>query len=296
MPIAVTLQEFGILVLDENKNLLWEYSVPDHVGRFAGLDFDEKEQCFYIADMVSIKQINLKGEILWEYSNDRMFDLHSLQLLDNGNLLVASTAFDLVLEINKKQGVVWEWYAGDHYKIPKKFQLKKKIKQWLKGIDDHWTHLNHAWRLDDGRTLISLYRQCMCPVVDKEGNVIHEVSVGTDRQHYFVPYKDGYLIGDTGNSRIVQLNSDFTFKSMLSHPLFKDTLAVYPKPNGNFLVADPIARYIFEFNENMEMVWNYHIERAPKIGRSLTYAVKYIEKLDLTFSPEEKKRKELKDI
>lgn len=289
MPVAVSIQEYGIIVIDENKNLLWEYNIPEHVGRFAGLDYSEKEQCFYIADIVSVKQINLKGEILWEYSNDKMFDLHSLQLLDNGNLLVTSTALDRVLEINKKKGIVWEWYAGDHYNIPLKFQIKKKMKHWLKGIDDHWTHLNHAWRLPDGRTLISFYIQNIMPVIDKDGNVIHEINIGTCRQHYIIPYEGGFLVGDSGNGRVIELNSDFTVKHILKHPYFMEPLAVYPKLNGNFLVADTKAKRIMEFNKEKELIWDYEIRmNIPTIH--LTYAVRYIEDFELAYTSEDKER------
>jgi len=289
MPIAISIQGYGLIVVDRNHNLLFEWHDPNYIGRIAGIDYSCNENCFYVAEMNSIQQIDRLGNLVWQYNTSKTIDLHSLQLLPNGNILVTCTAIDRVIEVNKKEGIVWEWFAGDHMQPPEGYD-----KRDISITADHWTHLNHAFRLPNGETLITLMKQGKLIIVDKDGYIIwKENGLGLNKPHAFLPYKKGFIVADTYNARVLQLTKYGEIERIIKHHSFETPLGISVKDDDSFLVADSSAGRVYEFNKNYEVTWMYKLqERISKIHNPNLFDAIYVEDetWDIVYSADEKSK------
>ena len=259
MPIAMTIGQYGVIVVDDEGRLLWEWTRPNM--RMYGLDVDPETGNFYIAMFNRIVEVTRTGRIAWQFSSPETVGLHSLQRTPEGNLLVSAAPYDKALEINKEEGVVWRWHVAEHYPVPPGY-WKRMEWNYDEILSRQWTHLNHAWRLPNGDTLIGMYtgpcEDGMIVCADKNGEVHWKWGMGvTLHQHYVLPYGDEYVVCDSHNKRILMftpekgINSEINFDNK---PLGLDI-----KPNGNFLVTCPDDLSLREVSPDGDTVW----EGAP---------------------------------
>lgn len=293
MPVALTIGQYGVIVIDEEENLLWEFRKP--ALRFYGIDINPKDEHFFVTTYNEILEITKTGQIVWQYSSPEMQDLHSIQLLPQGNLLVSCAKYDKVLEIDKKKGIVWQWNAAKHFTLPENYN--PEVYNWL--------HLNHAFRLPNENTIIGMYYDPreklptfyskdnapdgMIVLVNKEGNILWSWGKRiTKHQHYVLPYKDRYIVSDNANKRLIVFHPD---EGILYQKKFnEEPHGLCIKPNGHILVTFAKDNILRELDSNFSTIWEYKLPETIRSSKSVRLTTPlYLPKWDVEFSEEEKK-------
>jgi hypothetical protein len=117
-------------------------------------------------DRGKVAILDSDGKAEWEYKSG--FDGHDLQLLPNGNVLLA-TGPARIAEVNRDKKIVW--------------QYESKPKKGYKGRIEV-----HAFqRLDDGRTMIAESGNRRIIEVDADGKIVHEVPLTVEKPD---PHRD----------------------------------------------------------------------------------------------------------
>lgn len=294
MPTALTISQYGMIVVDSDGNLLWD--MPLDNPRFYGLDIDPYTGNFYVASFGEILELTRTGRIVWRYSSHETKALHSLQLTPRG-ILVSATLYDRVLEIDKKEGVIWKWDAADHFTPPPGHKIMNEEIE-----DGRWTHLNHAWRLKSGETLIGMYHEPrdrlptdypeedkpdgQVLLVDEGGKILWSWGVGiTLHQHYIIPYREGYIIADSGNERLIYTKNPPSEGVIKYVDLPGQPLSIDVKPDDSLLVSIPAERMVCEYDKNFELVWKYKIPN--RIDAKVSVA-KYLPEWTVDYTEEER--------
>lgn len=260
MITLISIEGYGIIGVDLNGNLVWEWTYPAQIkGRIAGFDYDLTTGTIYVAGFTEVLEINKRGKTLWRYSNPQLIDIHSLQLLRNGNILVACAANDRALEISKKEGIVWEWYAKDHFTPPNDY---KEHEDW-RGIDisNQWTHLNHAWETDSGDILITLFNLKRVLSVNRQGDILWSWGEKfLNCPHYIIPFNDNYLVADSRNNRVIKIDSSGRiiqeFRSGLVEPRGIQVLS-----DISILVTSTLNKKVLEIDKNDRIIWSYTLPK-----------------------------------
>jgi len=312
MPVAMVVRRHGVIIVDEEENILWEwrYRAP----HLYGLDLT-KEGNFVISSFSSIIEITPAGTKVWEYTYPKEFlGLHSVQATPVDTFLVASCMNDSVFEIDKREGLIWRWRTIDHYRPPIGYwerltSLRMNPGDWEKFWNYQWTHLNHAWRLENGDTLIGFYYEpkAYLPIdaydretkallirVDQVGRVAWEWGRGTlEHTHYFIPHGDGYLVADSGGHRILKIKEDEVVWEMrfpYRDPKENQPLCLEPKPDGNLLVSFPFDGVVREITFDKEIIWEYQIPMQMRTGGKMVFCVKYLPSWEFSYTATEEKK------
>ena len=205
-----------------------------------------------------IVEVNMLGEVIWEYDVSTDLDQYSLagedvELLPNGNILVLFPAKG-VYEINRNKEIIWKY-------------LDSKI--------------NHdADRLPNGNTLImhgyfDTKNDAQVIEINPQGQIVW--SWYARDQFNKEPYASIYDAGWTRANAVTRLPNGNTLVSLRSLNLTVEmnpqggvvwqydwsSIGVYPHepvilPNGNILVCFPIPDKVVEMNRTTnEIVWEY---------------------------------------
>ncbi len=171
---------------------------------------------YHTSEKTRIIEVNMNGEIIWEYilpSNLKNYTNPGLDVewLSNDNILFALPG-NGVYEINRKGEIVWQYKTkeishdadrltdgntifgfggGDDKNNSQVKEVNKDgniVWQWFakdnynklqyKDISSQgWTHTNSVVRLNNGNTIISLRNFALIIEVNKEGNIIWEFDI-----------------------------------------------------------------------------------------------------------------------
>jgi len=192
----------GVILLDEEGNRLWEYPVAPG-ERLYGLDTDPAKGNIYLGvGFTKIIEITRLGNKVWEYFHPRIQDVHSIEAIGEGTLLVTSAINNAVLKISKKQGLISEWNFSDYFKSPEDAK--------------DWTHLNYVEQLSDGGMLITaLYSPDNKEVsealrTDKNGAIVWRWNRDKLRSaHCLTYFRAGhYLLGESLGQRIREIDEE----------------------------------------------------------------------------------------
>jgi len=160
---------------------------------------------------------------------------HTVQFSADGKrLLVASSAFDAVIEFDTTSGeVTWEWFAWDHgfhqsklghdvVRFPERRQALIAMGRDVLLVDDPSKfeygvatrlspgHLNSALYDVDGKILVTLFHQGTGIIIDRSTNDVREVISGFVNPHKFSRReKGGYFISDTRRGKLVFLDEKY---------------------------------------------------------------------------------------
>lgn len=202
----ISIEGYGVIGMDEDDHLVFDCRPG---ARTTGFDLDD-EGNVYIADWKRVLKVNKEGKRTWKYTHPWMGDLHSLELLPNGNLLVAASASERLLEINEERGIVWSWWAGDHFKPPSwwddhiDFRHVSRQKKWL--------HTNTTHQVNDEILVSMLGRQPEIGpyliISRREGRIIQHMHPRVQSPHHWLPYKDGYIITNSQKGQIIELSKE----------------------------------------------------------------------------------------
>lgn len=193
----------GLIVVDEEGNRFWQYN--HRINRLYGLDVDPVSGNIYYGTWHKLIEITRLGNKVWEFSHPKLRDIHAIDVIGPGRILVTSCSNDRVLEIDKKRGIVDEWYVGDHFPKPD-----------LPPNED-WTHLNFVKHLEDGGVLITMLRNpererggAEAMRVNSSGEIVWRWSEVSDRLlggcHALVPFREHYLLGDSISKGIIEVD------------------------------------------------------------------------------------------
>jgi hypothetical protein len=193
------------------------------------IESGEFENCFLITSVShNVKIVSEQGEIKWETNKNGIF-AHDSDLLPNGNVLIADTTQDRVIEIdiNDPSNIVWSWDALNENDINWTKFGQEKLGKDLSYLKDRytpfvWTHLNDVdfingtkFGRDYDSLLISLNRFNMVLEVNytdtkeilwwygdpENPNILRH-------QHNPDRYNSGNtVICDSGNDRIIEINT-----------------------------------------------------------------------------------------
>ncbi|MHA1506640.1 MAG: aryl-sulfate sulfotransferase [Candidatus Asgardarchaeia archaeon] len=222
------------------------------------------------------------------------FSPHEVEMLENGNVLIADGGGNRVIEIDREGNIVWEYSKGlggsmvmvavhTAHRLPNGNTLivdtgNDRVIEvdrdgnivWCwdasdyfpdPGIED-WTHVNDADRLPNGNTLISLRNFDMIIEVDRDGNIVWSYGVTGNysilrHQHNPDPLPDGrIIISDSENNRIVEIDKNGTVLWEYRGEL------LWPRdadvlPNDHVLITDSANGRVIEIDREGNIVWEY---------------------------------------
>lgn len=208
--------------------------------------------------------VNAKGEIEWEVPC--AYNSHDIALLPNGNLLL-HTGPATVVEMTPEKKTVWK-YEG-------------KPREGSKGIEIHAFQ-----RLNDGLTMIAESGNRRIVEVDKDGKIVHELSLTVKNPH---PHRDTRLARklDTGNYLVCHEGDgavreyDRAGKVVWHYDLDlggrprapghgpeghgTEVFGAIRTPNGNTLIATGNGNRVIEVNRDGKLVWSIGHDELPGI-------------------------------
>ncbi|MFX0197853.1 MAG: aryl-sulfate sulfotransferase [Candidatus Hodarchaeota archaeon] len=231
-----------------NGNILFVGNVGEDLPQFWGYNLHSQ-----IIEMTRAGEIIWKYDLYWRAFKDH--EIHDVDKLDNGNILIADTSRDRVIEVTRDYQVVWEWRAIDWFDPPANWDPYADMTE---NTTNDWTHLNDADRLPNGHTLISLRNLRKVIEVNETGHIVWSWGNKTVLWEPHNPDKllnGNVLICDSGANRIIEVNTTtkeivWQYEGMLNWPRDADRL-----PNGNTLIADSNNNRIIEITLDGEIVW-----------------------------------------
>jgi uncharacterized protein (UPF0248 family) len=179
-----------------------------------------------------IIEVNTYGEIVWEYIG--VAYPHEIEELPNGNILIADTGYDRVIEINyTTKKIIWEWkpeYLNWTLVNPKWNQSH----YYNNKITYDWSHLN-----DVDFKQYSTYNACLISI--RNFDLVIELNYTAE------------IITPNNPTNIIWYYGDYNNHSLLFEQHNPDYLA-----NGNIIIADSRNNRIIEINKTTkEVVWKY---------------------------------------
>jgi len=217
-----------------------------------------------------VLEVNQRGNKIWEFSGLGM--PHEVLELPNGNLLVADTTLDRVIEIDyEMKTIIWSWE-------PSKINWTEVNSKWNsthyynnpKTYD--WTHINDVEYKDYGTwnaCLVSLRNFDLVVEINYTADTTNQNKADNivwwygdysnhsllSRQHNPDYLENGnIIIADSENDRIVEINYTtkervWTSNLELRWPRDADEL-----DNGNLLITDSYNNRIIEINKTTEEI------------------------------------------
>jgi hypothetical protein len=203
-------------------------------------------------------------------------DTHDVDLLPNGNLVVANmrnwdadrgVSNDRVFVYDRETDTVtWEWRIRDHF--PNATDG---------GFREDWSHVNDVDVVDDGSAfLVSLRNFDQVVKVDREtGAIVWRLGRDDDHDVLYEQHNPDLLVGPGGEETVLVADSEndrvleyarrdgewvrtWTLATNMSWPRDADRL-----PNGNTLVTDTLNNRVIEVTPTGEVVWEYRATWGP---------------------------------
>ncbi|MCZ6672228.1 MAG: PQQ-binding-like beta-propeller repeat protein [Verrucomicrobia bacterium] len=209
------------------------------------------------------------GTILWQHS---IAQVHDLQLLENGNILV-NNGWPKVMEVDLKGNTVWEY---DSSKTEGNAGKKIEI---------------HAFqRLPNGNTMVAESGVSRIVEVDTQGNIQSSIPLQVADPH---PHRDtrlvrvldngDYLVCHEGEERVARYTSASEVVWNYKVPLFDKepadghgpeaygakTFSAIVLKNGNYLIATGNGHSVLEVTPDQYIVW--HLSQNKISGVTLAW-------------------------
>ncbi|MBD3212583.1 MAG: hypothetical protein GF311_08240 [Candidatus Lokiarchaeota archaeon] len=214
--------------------ILTYFILPNFASIHDPLDVDYIESGKYEGDFLitsvshNVKIVSEQGEIKWETNKNGIF-AHDSDLLPNGNVLIADTTQNRVIEIDidDPSKIVWSWDALNENDINWTKFGQEKLGKDLSYLKDRytpvvWTHLNDVDFIN-GTNFGREYNSILISL--NRFNMVLEVNYSETKeilwwygdpenphilrhQHNPDRYENGNtVICDSGNNRIIEVNT-----------------------------------------------------------------------------------------
>jgi hypothetical protein len=268
---AVSSETFGgsIALIDPNNlklGFISEISCPVATGMY----YDNKNKKLFVGSNKWVKVIK-GGKIITSLGNNLFNDIHSISVSPQKNLLICSTGTDSILEINPNNPskILWAWFATKNgYKQTPSGKIRKINKKLNYQIittttPEHTTHINSCWNYKKNKILATLFHQ---------GTII-EININTKKSiilfsglkcpHFIKKRKNGYLVSDTRNNRVLLLNKKFKIKKIFKNNYNWVQDAVELK-NGHFIIGDSNNERIVKVNQDGKKIEKFQMKKNSR--------------------------------
>ncbi len=235
--------------------------------------FDFKNNLMYVASMrrnkiyILNQQLNIVGEINNKYFND----IHSLNFTKKG-FLVTSSGLDLILEIDCKGKILWNWWGIENGYSNTPLNKKRKIN---KNIDNRridyptlkqTTHVSSAIFFDktEKKIIASLFHQGKVIEINKSSSKTKTILEELKQPHSIYKFGTGFIVSDTNNNRIILFRKNGKILNEIcgGFDWIQDCTEL---SNGNYLVADSNNNRIVEINGKGKILDSYNYNKNFKI-------------------------------
>jgi len=200
-----------------------------------------------------IIEVDPRGQIVWNYSDGLTF-AHSAVVTRDGNVLVADTTNDRVVEISRDRQIV---FSTD--------ELGRGAGTFSDG--SHLEYPNSAVELDDGTFLITDRNNDRCIILDRDGRILWSYDQ-VKRPHNAEMLDNGnVIIADSEANRIVEVARDKRLvwsygdgtPQKLNWPRHARRL-----PDGNTLITDSKNARVLEVDADGRIAWRYQVKYLSK--------------------------------
>ena len=205
------------------------------------------------------------GKVLWQHS---ITQVHDVQLLENGNILV-NNGWSKLMELDLAGNTVWQY---DSSKTEGNHGEKIEI---------------HAFRrLPNGNTMVAESGICRIVEVDTDGKLVFEMPMQVAKPH---PHRDtrlvrklgngDYLVAHEGEERVARYSPNGEVVWNFEIPLFGKepakghgpesfggkTFSAIVLKNGNYLIATGNGHSVLEVTPDKEIVWHLAQNDIPGV-------------------------------
>jgi hypothetical protein len=218
--------------------------------------YDQKRETLYVGSNKRIRKIR-NGKIVGELDNNLFNDIHSLSKSRRNNLLITSTGIDSILEIDfdNPKKIIWDWFATEsgYNKTPtgktRIINRKLNYQNITTTTPEHTTHINSCLNYKKGKILATLFHQGQLVEIDMKTKKSRILLNNLKCPHHIRKRKDGYLISDTKNNRVLILDKKFNTKKIIENDYNWVQDAIELK-NGDFVIGDSNNDRFIRVNKN----------------------------------------------
>jgi hypothetical protein len=271
-----------LVEIDRSGKVTWQYLVPDKGSVIDARKLPNGDVIYNTVDPslydLAFKQAAFSGGQVTEVDRSgkvvrtmRLPVTHSVDVLPNGDLLLADAGRNLVTETDPTGKVVWSWDAHDHLKAygTGNFAGYQNTLQLINPdtmrIDEgpEWLHINNAQRLPNGDTLISLRNLNQVVEVNPAGDIVWVFGPEVVKQQHCATVlpNDHLLLVDNGNARVIEVDRT-TQKIVWQYGqglLLPIQGCAYRLPSGDTLITDSAHNRVVEVTPDKQIVWDMTI-------------------------------------
>lgn len=270
-------------VTEENKHIIASDLEP------CGITIFDNYLAYTAGDKLFL--CNLKDKHIREYTHPWFASLHSVDVSpDKTHLLVASTGFDTVYEVEIETGKIhWNWKAWEQTFSRSQLGHHVVFEDWHRarlhdsevvqvssptnfmnaqgityGLPSKFRaeHLNTARYFGEDKVLITFFHSGSCLIVNKATGAVENKLQGFANPHNFSATENGFSLADTRNGRYLQFDRELNLTGGLSlqslHEEIRDEAA--PEwlqnasylPDGTLSLLDVHRRKIWLINEKKQ--------------------------------------------
>jgi hypothetical protein len=192
---------------------------------------------------------DFQDKLLWEYKGE-LSNPHSAYPMPNGDILIADTGNNRVIEVNRASRIVWttDDLGGGHGELG-----EGRISDGSRLI-----YPNDAKPLPNGQIMISCRLQSRVIDITKSGTIVRSIHGMLHRQHNPHVLANGdLLVSDSGAERVLEINKRDKIvwsyggrgQNHLNWP--RDAI---PMPNGDILITDSDYNRLIEVTRSHQVV------------------------------------------
>ena len=200
--------------------------------------------------------------VAWEYGFDK--NLFGMTILDSQNLPdlpFDSNRYSLDEALLKFQGMSELPKINGEYSLvinPEDVTKPLGVDRTLKSVHPNWVGYGNS----SAKLLATFFQSGQAVEIDRDTGVVTPFLEGLKRPHGVVPYLDGYIVTDTGNGKVIYINSNLEIDTIydftglpynvgeqfypgewlqLSYPIYDQSLiATIDSRRDQIIVWDPI--------------------------------------------------------
>lgn len=209
-----------------------------------GLLYNEKDNILFVSSDYCIAGIR-NGLVIKSVNHPYFNCVHALAGMENGNMLVASTGVDAILEINhvRLHGDEFVWFATENgFNISangarRELSRKRNYQNVEFVTSEHTTHVNSAMEFDHDHVLATFFHQGSLVKIDKRFGVAETVIDGLANPHGIRKASFGYILSDTNHGRILKFDNDLNLIGQIDgdYRWIQDAIEMQ---DGRFVIAD----------------------------------------------------------